>query len=216
MNDIKIKNIQKSGTIVRLYITELEKPIILPEISVIQHNLADGVIISPAQLELLVEESLLFTCHRESQRLLALRNHSVGELRFKLTNKKFPPHLQKKVISDFIEQGLLDDTAYASHLAERLVNNKPCGRSYIIAYLQRKRIDRKLAEETSDKILSKLDLSEQALNALRKRWHMFNHLELEDARKKSYNYLSRRGFTFGVSKNAFDTVTKEKNEELEN
>jgi SOS response regulatory protein OraA/RecX len=216
MNDIKIKKIQKSGSIVRLYITELEKPIILPEISAIQHNLTEGAIISPDQLELLVEESLLFTCHKEAQRLLALRNHSVGELRFKLTNKKFPIHLQKKVISDLIEQGLLDDTAYALHLAERLIIQKPCGRSYIMAYLQRKRIDRKLAEETSNEVLSKLDMNKQALDSLRKKWHMFDHLELEDARKKSYNYLSRRGFSYDVSKNAFETVTKDNNEELEN
>jgi regulatory protein len=216
MDDIKIKKIKKSGSIVRLYITELEKPIILPEISVIQQNLADGDIISPDQLELLVQESLLYTCQREAQRLLALRNHSIGEIRFKLTNKKFPFDLQKKVISDLIEQGLLNDNSYALDLAERLVRQKPCGRSYITAYLQRKRIDRKLAEVTTDRILSKLDMNKQALDALRKRWHMFDHLELEDARKKSYNYLSRRGFTFDVSKNAFDKIIKENNEELEN
>lgn len=214
MNDIKIKKIKKSGTIVKLYVSDLEKPIILPEISAIQHNLTDGTILNTSRLESLVEESQLFTCQREAQRLLAIRNHSVGELKFKLTKKNFPFYLQKKVIEDLTEQGLLNDKAYALHLAECLVRQKPCGRSYITSYLQRKRIDRKLAEEISNTVLGKLDIKKQALSALRKQWYMFNHLELEDARKKSYNYLSRRGFSFDASKNAFDTVINEKNEEL--
>jgi len=216
MDDIKIKKIKKSGTIVILYVNELEKPIILPETSAIQHNLKTDDTLSSTELELLIEESQLFACQREAQRLLAIRNHSIGELRLKLTKKEFPLHLQKRVINDLTEQGFLDDRAYALYLAERLVRQKPCGRTYITSYLQQKRIDRKLAEEISDSVLSKLDINIQALNALKKRWYMFSHLELEEARKKSYNYLSRRGFSFDASKNAFNTIVNEKNEELKN
>lgn len=216
MDDIKIKKIKKSGSIIKVYVAEFEKPIILPECSAIQYNLTIGIMLSKDKFQTLVEESELFTCQREAQRVLAIRNHSVGELRFKLTNKKFPKHHREKVIYDLMEQGLLDDKSLASRLAEKLTKQKPCGRSFIIAYLQRKRFDRILAEETADRVLNNLDTSRLALDALRKRWHMFNYLELEDARKKSYNYLSRRGFTYAVSKNAFETLINEKNEELEN
>ena len=59
-----------------------------------------------------------------------------------------------------------------------------------------------------------------AVVALQKRWRQFSQFEVEEARTKSYNYLSRRGFSYSAAKSAFEQLWQEKRdkqeEEIEN
>ena len=121
----------------------------------------------------------------------------------------------KKTIRKYCRQGVLDDAVFAYHQAEKLVNRRPCGKSYLTAFLQRKRIDRQLAQQTAEQVLEGNDELQLAAAALLQRWREYRQFELEVARRKAYNYLARRGFGYEATKAAFEQIQRRQKEETE-
>jgi len=205
---IKILRLNRTASEVSVTVSTLDSPVVLPEDAAHKHRLKEGIVITTPQLEKLKSEAELFRCDRETVRLLALREHSIGELKAKLAKKHFTPDAIRQVIKKFKERGILDDARYAHTLAENLLHRRPSGRSYLTAYLQRKMISRSLADQTVEEVLSGKDESELAVSALENRWAEFSQFELEVARRKSYNYLARRGFGYEAARAAFEQLQK--------
>ena len=91
-----------------LAISSLEEPLVISRDSVIKHRLVANIVLTLSQVDQLKQESQLHLCDQEAARLLALRPHSVGEIRSKLARKQFPPETIKQVLSNYIGKGLLD------------------------------------------------------------------------------------------------------------
>ncbi len=195
-----------------LNISSLSEPLILPRELAEKHRLKEGTCITKAQLEELRAEAELALCDCEISRLLAMREHSVGEVKTKLTRKQFSSQAIHQTLRKYQKQGLLNDARYSQVFATRLLEANPCGRSYLIASLRRKLIDRSLAEKTVDLLLAGRDEVTLAQAALEKRWARFGQFELETARRKAYNYLSRRGIGYAAAKAAFETLYRDKKE----
>ena len=120
--------------------------------------------------------------------------------------KGFGPEAVRAAVGKFRRNGFLDDTAFARKLAEQTLERSPAGRAYLVAVLRKKRIGRSLAERTVDLVLHDTDEEEIAVRALQKRWSQYRQLELESARRKAYNYLSRRGIGYAAARAAFDKL----------
>ncbi len=208
-NTIKIIKLYRSGNKVTITLSNLERPLVVSTETAYKHSLTDGVVITDAQLRLLQLESERYLCDDESARLLAMRGHSIGELRRKLKRKEFAGSVIEDTIKKYREKGLLDDAQHAYKLSQRLIEDRPCGKSYLTAYLQKRMIDRHLAEQTAQMVLAEIDEVERAQCALSKRWSQFGQFELEVARNKSYNYLARRGFSYDAAKQAFEKLITE-------
>jgi SOS response regulatory protein OraA/RecX len=211
----RIIKLTMRGDNVQLKVSGCEQPLLVSQQTVAEYHLVEGVILTASLLQLLKEQSHRLFCERMAARFLAMRQHSTGELREKLLKKGFEPEVIHKVLRYYEEQGVLDDAHYAYRLAERLLEQRPCGRPYLVAYLQRRKIKRELAEQTADMVLRDNDENRLAEAALTKRWREFRQLELEVARKKSYNYLARRGFGYPAAKAAFDKLVNRKKEVFE-
>jgi regulatory protein len=204
--EIRILKLNRTSSEVAVTISSLEAPVVLSEDSVHKHRLKEGIVITPPQLERLQFESELYLCDREAARLLALREHSIGEMRIKLTRKQFTSSTIRRTVKKYKDQGMLDDTRFALTTARNLVERRPSGRSYVIAVLRSKMIERSLAEQTAETVLSDMEELELAVKALQSRWSEFSQFDLEVARRKSYNYLSRRGFNYEAAKTAFEQL----------
>ena len=89
---------------------------------------------------------------------------------------------------------------------QTLTNTLAVEPGVVIAYQRKKMINRELAEKTAEMVLGNTDQTVYAVLALEKRFNQFAQLELEEARKKSYNYLSRRGFSYEATKKAFEQL----------
>ncbi|MDH4158148.1 MAG: recombination regulator RecX [candidate division Zixibacteria bacterium] len=211
--EVRITKLTRGDKRGKLEISTLDKPLIVSHEMILQHRLVEGVVITPAQLELLRFESELYLCDDTAARLLAVRQHSVGELKAKLTQRKFSVEVARRVIKKYIDRGVLDDNHYALKLAEKLVAERPCGRSYLVAHLRRKKISRELAEETADMVLTGREEIALAMASLEKRWAHLGQFELEVARNKSYNYLSRRGFSYPAARAAFEKLVNRQKED---
>ncbi len=196
----------------RLEISTLDEPLVVPELVAHQHRLKEGIVLTPPQLEQLMAEAEKILCEQTVSRMLGMREHSVGELRQKLKRKKFSEPAIAPAIKKHIAAGLLDDERLAHSLARRTYERKPSGRSYLIATLRRKHIDRDLAQRAVDKLLESGDENAAAIHALRQRWPNPDQIHIESIRTKAYSYLARRGFGYGAARDAltqlFDTAGK--------
>ena len=171
-----------------------------------RHRLKEGIVLTAPQLAQLEAEAELAECDRTAARLLALREHSVGELRAKLKQRKFSTDSVQTIISRFSSRGLLDDAHFAQSVARSLLDRNPSGRGYLVAYLQHKLISRTIAEETADMLLVDVDETDLAVKSLERRWKTIGQFDLERARSKAYTYLNRRGIGYSAAKAAFDRL----------
>jgi len=207
--NILLKKIVMNGPFAHLTISSLPHPLVLRAETVLGLRLVEGTVLTDSQVERLVTEADHQACSREATRLLALRQHSTGELRLKLRKKGFEWATADRVIGEFKKRRLLDDAQYAQAVAESLLRRRPCGRAYLLSHLQRRQVEREIAAYAVDVVLQDYQQNDLAVEALRKRWREYAQFELETARRKAYNYLARRGFSFEQARAAFDCVRQQ-------
>ncbi len=201
---IRLLKLVEKGSKARLSISTIETALDLPLEAISRYSLVEGIVLTPSQLEILKAEAEQYECHLQAGRMLAGRSHSKGNLHTKLRRKGYDDQAIKQTIAKYERMGALDDAQFALKMAQDLVARRPCGRSYLISYLQRRQIDRSLAEQTAGVVLRGSDETTLALESLEVRWNSFSQLSLERARTRAYNYLARRGFGYAAAKAAFE------------
>ena len=203
---IKLEKVIVRGSRASLVISSHDEPLtVRPEI-VHHFQLVAGTVLTQSQVDSLLAESARMNCVNTATRLLAMRQHSTEELRFKLRRKEHDSEVIDAVITEFKQLRLLDDAAYARTIAESTLRKQPCGRAYLLSRLDHRRIDRALAAHAVDEVLAAHQVKDLAVAALQRRWREYSQFELETARRKAYNYLARRGFNFEQARAAFDYI----------
>jgi len=213
MESVYIEKVKKLAGGVALYISSIETPLLLPASKVEREDLKEGAVLTPAHLENLKVESELFQCDKKAAALLSQRDYSIGQFRQKLKFKNFGENTIREIVHKYKSRGLLDDKKYAAKVVSRILQEKPSGRPFLIASLRSKLIPRELADETVDSLFQNEDAVSLAVDALSKRWRQFGQFEVEQARTKSYNYLSRRGFGYRAARAAFEKLWQKKLED---
>ena len=214
-NVVKIESIQQSASKVKIVLSNAQTYFLSLE-SAQKHQLVAQIVLTDSQLELIEYESTLYEALYKAKQYIAMRDHASGELKVKLKKKKFSKEIIDITISKCQKLGLIDDERYAYSIAEKFVEKKPCGKNFLLAYLQTKMIEREMASRITNLIFASLDMSKQAQKSIEKKWQMYKQLTLEEARNKSYNYLARRGFSFGDAKDAFEAMYNNEQEDENN
>ncbi len=212
-NTIRVIKIEPLGLDYRVTISSLDRLLIIPGELLHEYRLKEGIVLTTQQLDVLLREAELAACERQAMRYLALRDRAEGELRMKLRDKRFGNEAIDTVIKRFHQKGLIDDARVAFLLLKQVLDKNPAGRSFLIAYLRKKYIEQHLAEQTVDLALVDRDELDIAVEMLQSRWIRFSKFDLEDARRKAYYYLSRRGVGFNAAKEAFDRVYNQQKHE---
>lgn len=125
-------------------------------------------------------------------RFLSFRPRSEKEVKDFLKRKKVSPLKINLIISSLKKQGLIDDYQFASWWVEQRGEFRPKGKKALIFELKKRGIE----EEIIDKVLSSLDEKKLAWKALLKKEEFFSRLSGEDLKRKIFNFLSSRGFSF--------------------
>lgn len=165
-----------------------------------RNNLKVGQKISQKELLKILEEDQLLKAKEIAQRFLSFRPRTEKEVETKLKEKEFHPHIIQKTIQYLKQIGLLDDKKFAElWLADR-ASLKPSG----VYKLQRELKEKGVPEKIIKEVLSKFENSEQeeklALKALEKKIALYQNLPLLQKKKKIYDFLVRRGFSFKTIK----------------
>ena len=67
--------------------------------------------------------------------------------------------------------------------------------------------------QTNERLVQRqVELWRDSMGAAAKRWAHLGQFELEVARNKSYNYLSRRGFSYPAARAAFEKLVNRQKE----
>lgn len=209
---VRIARLTGSGGGFRITLSDSDEPFFVEGIVVAKHRLKEGIVITLPQAADLRREAAEGACDRETARLLALRPHSIGELRAKLKRKEHAEVQINAIIKKYRTRGLLDDTQVATSLARAALERKPAGKNYLVALLRRKLIDRDTAQAVVDMLLadhSENDLAYEALSRRKRVLFSSRQIEVETIRRRAYTYLSRRGIGYSAAKDAFEKLLKE-------
>ncbi len=148
---------------------------------------------------------------RYSLRLLSYRARSEKELRSRLERKGFSERSISPVIRFLKEAQFLDDAALAEQLRRQALDVKLLGFSSAKNHMIRRGLPKDIVEATLD-----FDEDEELRNAQKlvdkKLKSMGNYLTAKE-KKKLWNYLARRGYSFGTIRKALKDLHIEEAEE---
>ena len=174
-----------------------------------RYRLKSGDIVGNDKMNRILHQSGLSSARHYADYLLSGRNYSRGLLRARMIKKGYDPGVIDEIISELTNQGWLNDTNYAREAIQAMLRHRPAGKTYLVGWLQSKHIARELAEKLVEEAMADIDEGELAMRILRRRWRYFSKFDLETARRKAYNYLSRRSISYGSAKMAFERIIED-------
>ncbi len=168
-------------------------------------HLSEGMELSPTQVETFSRLDSLSSCLTAAERLLSYRPRSEEEMRFRLTKRGFEADDIQKTIVRLKELGLLDDASFARYWVENRTSFSPRSRHLLGLELRHKGVD----NETIVEATGTLDESEDAYHAAQKKAKTLQGYDYETFRRRLIPHLQRRGFDYGVTKEATERLWRE-------
>ncbi|MBQ8782446.1 MAG: regulatory protein RecX [Clostridia bacterium] len=133
--------------------------------------------------------------------IISRREHSSKEVYQKLC-RKFDPEVAEGAVRRLCEIGMIDDSRFAKMYADELYNKKGMGKRRILYELSAKGIDRDLAEQAVDEIVSdEEDNVQRIVDILEKKY--YNVAYDEKQRRRAWSALQRLGYSYGDIRRAF-------------
>lgn len=134
-------------------------------------------------------------------RFLSFRDRSEKEIRDFLKSKT---DSIDEIIAKLKEQELVDDEKFAKAWVESRRRSKNKGAKAIRLELLQKGIDKEIIEQVLSRQLSVVSEEQIAEKALEKKSRIWQNLDRMEFRKKSADFLIRKGFEFEVIKQIVD------------
>ena len=137
-----------------------------------------------------------------SYRLLSYRQRSEKEIKDKLKEKKISPENIGKVIDKLKDLKFIDDKTFAKNYITDQINKKPAGRTFLKYKLLQKGIDKTTSEETIKVNYTEEKELNNAVLLVSKYSKKVRGTTEQDKKRKCYQYLLSRGFTYDVASQA--------------
>jgi SOS response regulatory protein OraA/RecX len=169
-------------------------------------GLAEGAEFAPEEFEKLREILEWEWAYYTAESMLARRAYSVGGFRQRLRLKGIAVEHINRIVTEFREKGFLNDYKYALARGQSLVNQKPVGKAYVIAWLQKRSVPHAVAQQAVEELFSGVDEVETAVLLLTRKRAGWAKFDLETTRQKAYTYLLRRAISYDAARQAFDKV----------
>lgn len=128
--------------------------------------------------------------------LLKYRIRSIEEMRQRLVKKNYDNDIIYSVIEFLKENEFLNDKYFARLWVKSRINQRPCGRKFLIYELKKKGIDPVIIEDAVSIIDEEAEY-ELAKKIAEKKFLILKK-EYSKAKSKLYAYLLRRGFKTGL------------------
>lgn len=161
------------------------------------------------------EDDIYQTLLNTSFRFLSFRPRSMKEIDDFLHKKTklmyVDSRVLKRVTDRLTELGYIDDAKFASWWIQARQKTKPKGMRLIRLELKKKGIAQDIIEEilhndSSDEHIDHVSEEDLALAAIQKKKEIWKRLPKLEQKKKIYDFLGRRGFSFEVIRRIIDGV----------
>ena len=141
-----------------------------------------------------------------SYRYLSIRNRSVKEMREYLAKKNAAPEIIEKIINSLKEKKFLNDENFARLWIVNRARLKPKGKLLLKIELRQKGITDELIKKVLDEVQEEIpDELFQAKELIAKRMERVEGLPRQEIYQKVGGFLSRRGFSWDITKKAIDS-----------
>jgi regulatory protein len=127
--------------------------------------------------------------------LLSFRPRTAAELRRRLLRKEFPEEIVDSCVTSLVDQGLVNDSAFAEMFVRDRVRLRPKGKQRLVQELRAKGVDPEEAQEAIADVFEREDVSESELACIAAaKWRPRAGEERAKARARLHAFLARRGF----------------------
>ena len=161
--------------------------------------LKQGQTLNPEEISRLKEADDRYKAYRTAINYLAYRARSQTETERHLHRKGFSGEIINQTIARLHSQKYLDDLDFARAWLKSRIGRKPASKSALQFELKQKGVDEKIIK----KVLVDVNNSELARTCVEKKLRLWGKLGREDFKKKTLDYLKRRGFNYEVSLDAY-------------
>jgi regulatory protein len=140
--------------------------------------------------------------------MLAFRGRSSSELARGLQRKGEEKAHVEWAIARLVEQGLIDDAAFARSFARAKVVDGKQSRRRVQQDLARKGVSRSLADEAIDRVIEEEEVDQLAIveEAARKKLRSLSGLDAAVQRRRLYGFLARRGYDLEDIRHALEAI----------
>jgi regulatory protein len=194
---------------VNVFVNGLFSFTIAEELAVI-HRLEVGQNLSTDQIDELENANLSHSCMEAAVHYLSYRPRSESEVKQRLKRRGFDKETVRGVISKLKEQSLIDDVIFSEYWRNNRLSFSPRSAQLIKLELRQKGV----AAETIDEVVKDLNDENSAYEAgLRKARRLLGS-DYEDFRRRLYDYLRRRGYSYETVKRATERLWEERKRDL--
>ena len=174
-----------------------------------------GVRLTPDQQVALLQKEEVMGARQAALDYVSRGGKPATEVRRSLARRGFSEHAAEDAIAQMERYGYLDDAAYAVAFVRGRAASRGHGPQRLRADLLKKGVSR----DAIDKALEELDTDDLADSARRlalKRWRaLAGEEDLRKRKKKTTDFLLRRGFSFDQVREALDSVADDEDETWE-
>ena len=151
-----------------------------------------------------------FRARSAAFRYLSHRDRTVAEMRHRLERARFEADVVEEVVEHLRAAGYVDDRSYARTYAETRFSTSGYGPVRVRADLLRRGVSPEEAESAVEHVFAEHDrVLERARQLGRKRWQRLQgERDQLKRRKKVFDYLARRGFSYEVALEVVDDVSR--------
>ena len=143
-------------------------------------------------------------------KFLAPRARSIKETRDYLKKKKFTSITIDKTINRLLKEHLLDDKIFACLFVESRGRFRPRSKFALSFELKQKGLD----DDVIEYAVKDIDDLNSAWSAVKPRLCMWQNFNSEKFKKKIFNYLKNRGFSYEISLEIFKKCCRLKKKEI--
>lgn len=129
---------------------------------------------------------------------LSYRVRTVSEVRKKLKSKKISDESVLKVLNHLSELKLTNDEEFAKQLIQEKISRNPSGKRVLKQKLFEKGISKEVSDQAIESAFENLDEKELAMKSFVKYYPRIKSEEKDKQKRKTFDFLSRRGFNFDV------------------
>ncbi|MCI0448262.1 MAG: RecX family transcriptional regulator [Chlorobi bacterium] len=129
---------------------------------------------------------------------LSYRIRTVSEIKKKLKSKKISGNTIDKVLAHLNELRLTNDEEFAKQLIREKISRKPVGRKLLKQKLFEKGVPKSVSEDVIEKVFNEIDEKSLEMENFKKYFVKIKAFDKKEQKKKTFDYLVRKGFDYDV------------------
>jgi regulatory protein len=190
---------------VNVFVDGLFSFTIAEELAIIHRLEVDGNL-TAGRIDELKKANLSHSCMEAAVHYLSYRPRSESEVRQRLKRRGFDDETIREVISKLKEQHLIDDVIFSEYWRNNRLSFSPRSARLIRLELRQKGV----AAETVNEVAKGLNDENSVYEAGLRKARRLSGSDYDDFRRRLYDYLRRRGYSYETVKLAIERLWEER------